>query len=161
MRKNYRLTFDDRCAIANYLDMGKNYSEIARLLNLKNTTVRNEIVNRSENGVYNAVQAQKHYDESMQFNRGKFLKVDEDMIDYIEKKLALKWSPRQIAAKMPDDIGKYLSFATIYRLIRENKVEYKKTDLRFKGSNYNKSSETRGKIQVGERAIMYRPINNK
>lgn len=79
----------------------------------------------------------------MSSHKGKLFKVDDEMIQYIEEKLALKWSPRQISARMPKDINKELSFATIYRLIRDKKVEYKKEDLRFKGNNYNKSTEKR------------------
>ncbi|WBF53992.1 helix-turn-helix domain-containing protein [Macrococcoides canis] len=155
------LTFDDRCGIANYYAAGKNYSQIARLLGLKIDTVRTEIIKRSKNGVYNAVEAQKDYEEKMSATKGMLFKVDDEMLRYIEEKLALKWSPRQISARMPKDINKELSFATIYRLIRDKKVEYKKEDLRFKGNNYNKSTEKRGKIQVGNRAIMYRPIKSK
>ncbi|UBH13602.1 helix-turn-helix domain-containing protein [Macrococcus armenti] len=161
MVKRKRLTLKDRCAIAEYHAAGKNNSQIARLLNLNVNTVRNEIVSKSVNGVYNAVEAQKIYDANMSSHKGKLFKVDDEMIQYIEEKLALKWSPRQISARMPKDINKELSFATIYRLIRDKKVEYKKEDLRFKGNNYNKSTEKRGKIQVGNRAIMYRPIKSE
>lgn len=55
----------------------------------------------------------------------------------------------------------YISYPTIYRYIREGLVKYVKKDLRQGGKKFNKSTEKRGKIKVGDRAIMYRPTFRK
>ena len=69
---------------------------------------------------------------------------------YIEEKLSLKWSPRQIASQIEKDTGHYISYPTIYRYIRNGLVKVDvKRDMRQAGKKYNKSSEKRGKLDVG------------
>lgn len=76
---------------------------------------------------------------------------------YIEEKLSLKWSPRQIASQIEKDTGHYISYPTIYRYIRNGLVKVDvKRDMRQAGKKYNKSSEKRGKLDVGSRVIKYR-----
>ena len=58
----------------------------------------------------------------------------------------------------------YISYPTIYRYIRNGLVKVDvKRDMRQAGKKYNKSSEKRGKLDVGSRVIKYRlkSINNR
>ena len=55
---------------------------------------------------------------------------------YIEQKLSLKWSPRQISSEMENDIGYYVSFSTIYRYINTGQVRVNKVkDMRRGGKS--------------------------
>ena len=70
---------------------------------------------------------------------------------------------RQIASQI-EKIQNYISYPTIYRYIRNGLVKVDvKRDMRQAGKKYNKSSEKRGKLDVGSRVIKYRlkSINNR
>ncbi|HBI0691209.1 TPA: helix-turn-helix domain-containing protein, partial [Staphylococcus aureus] len=84
-------------------------------------------------------------------------RLNDETKAYIEEKLSLKWSPRQIASQIEKDTGHYISYPTIYRYIRNGLVKVDvKRDMRQAGKKYNKSSEKRGKLDVGSRVIKYR-----
>ncbi|HCX9539693.1 TPA: transposase, partial [Staphylococcus aureus] len=84
-------------------------------------------------------------------------RLNDETKAYIEEKLSLKWSPRQIASQIEKDTGHYISYPTIYRYIRNGLVKVDvKRDMRQAGKKYNKSSEKRGKLDVGARVIKYR-----
>lgn len=154
-----KVDLNTRLAIAKYLYDGNSTSDIARLLNRNYVVVWRELKRYTFNDIYDPIIAhelaskaynhtEKHKEESR--------KLDDRTKVYIEKKLACQWSPRQIAERIEQDIGIYISYPTIYRYMREGLVEYVKKDLRQGGKKYNKSTEKRGKIKVGNRAIMYR-----
>ncbi|HAR2858377.1 TPA: transposase [Staphylococcus aureus] len=163
-RKWVEIDFNTRLAIAKYLNDGLKIVEIARILDRNYEVVRSEIKRFKKDGHYNpllaqeeAVLSRKRTEEDKANRR----KLDSDIKAYIEEKLSLQWSPRQIAKRIEKDIGVYVSYPTIYRYIREGLVKFEKKDLRQGGKKYNKTTEKRGKIKVGERAIMYRPTFRK
>lgn len=165
-KKREEVDYYTRLAIAKYISEGKSIAETARIINRNYRVVYDEINKRSdENGHYNPVLAQEHAIESRRY-------TEEDIISrralrpetkaYIEEKLALKWSPRQIASQIEADTGVYISYPTIYRYIRKGLVEVnKERDMRHGGKKYNKTTEKRGKLDVGRRVIRYRPSRSK
>lgn len=165
MRKRRETDFNMRLGIAKYLKDGYKISEIARILDRDYTVVYNEIRNRSVNGKYNPIEAQEDADDKQGFTeeeKAERRRINDTTKKYIEDKLAKKWSPRQIASQIEKDTGTYISYPTIYRYIRKGLVKVNhERDLRQGGKKYNKSSEKRGKLDVGNRVIRYRPSKSK
>ncbi|WP_239733436.1 transposase [Mammaliicoccus sp. J-M41] len=165
-KKREEVDYYTRLAIAKYRNEGKSIAETARIINRNYRVVYDEIRKRSdENGEYNPVVAQEHAKESRRYKEETVIKrrsIRPETKAYIEEKLALKWSPRQIASQIEEDTGVYISYPTIYRYIREGVVEVnRERDLRHGGKKYNKSNEKRGKLDVGRRVIRYRPSKSK
>ncbi|AXG30382.1 helix-turn-helix domain-containing protein [Staphylococcus aureus] len=159
-----KVDLNTRLAIAKYLYDGNSTSDIARLLDRDYSVILNELKRYTFDDIYDPVlahelasKAYNHTEEHKEESR----KLDDRTKVYIEEKLACQWSPRQIAERIEKDIGVYISYPTIYRYIREGLVKYVKKDLRQGGKKFNKSTEKRGKIKVGDRAIMYRPTFRK
>lgn len=154
------LDFKVRLAIAKYLNEGMKISEIAHILGRSWGAIYREVRERSVDGEYNpliaqedAIEKRSHSEERKQKGRA----LDEKTKAYIEEKLALKWSPRQIASQIEKDTGKYISYPTIYRYIRAGLVKVNvERDMRQSGKKYNKTTEKRGKLDVGHRTIRYR-----
>ncbi|MFW3602246.1 transposase [Staphylococcus caprae] len=165
MRKRRETDFNMRLGIAKYLKDGYKISEIARILDRDYTVVYNEIRNRSVNGKYNPIEAQEDADDMQAFTeeeKAERRRINDTTKKYIEDKLAKKWSPIQIASQIEKDTGTYISYPTIYRYIRKGLVKVNhERDLRQGGKKYNKSSEKRGKLDVGNRVIRYRPSKSK
>ncbi|KIX91227.1 integrase [Staphylococcus microti] len=161
-KRREELDYYSRLAIARYIDDGLTITQIANLLNRDYQVIWGELKRRTdENGEYDPVAAQEQAIEAKKYTEEDLEKrriLTPEAKVYIEEKLSLKWSPRQIASHIKKDTGVYISYPTIYRYIREGivKVDVKR-DLRRSGKKHNKSTETRGKIKVGDRAIMYRP----
>ncbi|SCT28278.1 transposase [Staphylococcus caeli] len=165
-KKREEVDYYTRLAIAKYISEGKSIAETARIINRNYRVVYDELRKRSdENGQYNPVLAEEHAIESRSFTAEDIEKrraLSPKTKAYIEEKLALKWSPRQIASQIEVDTGVYISYPTIYRYIRKGLVHVnRERDLRYGGKKYTKSTEKRGKLDVGHRVIRYRPSKSK
>ena len=96
----HHLTIEERCCIREFYKKGKSYREIARLVGRNVSTISREL-NRNSTHMYDIPTyyphtAHKKYLFRCSFcHRGMFWK--KDVIDYINKKLLLTWSPEQIA----------------------------------------------------------------
>ncbi|HGZ8877833.1 TPA: helix-turn-helix domain-containing protein [Staphylococcus aureus] len=135
-KKRKELDYKTRLAIAKYLNDGLNIIQISKIL-----------------GRDDAIKSRSISDEQVAKRR----RLNDETKAYIEEKLSLKWSPRQIASQIEKDTGYYISYPTIYRYIRNGLVKVDvKRDMRQAGKKYNKSSEKRGKLDVGSRVIKYR-----
>ncbi|MCO4460303.1 helix-turn-helix domain-containing protein [Staphylococcus aureus] len=159
-KKRVEIDFNTRLAIAKYLNDGVSIAEIARILGRAYTVVQSEVKKRSVNGEYNPLLAEEHARNKRKYSPEKIEKVrviDDRTKAYIEEKLSLKWSPRQIASQIEKDTGQYISYPTIYRYIRQGIVKVNiERDMRRSGKKFNKSTEKRGKLDVGDRVIRYR-----
>jgi IS30 family transposase len=148
---NYiHLTIEERACLRKYYIEGKSYREIARLLGRNVSTISREIArnytHRYEYNTYYPHTAQKKYLLRRSFcHRGMFW--NEEVINYINEKLLLTWSPEQIACT-PCDI-KLPSFKTIYRWIYEKYlVKGNLKVLRRKGKYTG--NKTRSKYNTGK-----------
>lgn len=118
---NYtNLTIEERTCLRKYYVEGKSYREIAKLLVRNVSTISREIARNYTHhydiNTYYPHTAQKKYLLRRSFcHRGIFW--DKEVINYINGKLCLTWSPEQIA-NAPCDL-KLPSFKTIYRWIYE------------------------------------------
>ncbi|HCY7723420.1 TPA: helix-turn-helix domain-containing protein [Staphylococcus aureus] len=154
-KKRKELDYKTRLAIAKYLNDGLNIIQISKILGRDDAVLYREVNKRSVDGVYNPLLAEEDAIKSRSISDGR--RLNDETKAYIEEKLSLKWSPRQIASQIEKDTGHYISYPTIYRYIRNGLVKVDvKRDMRQAGKKYNKSSEKRGKLDVGSRVIKYR-----
>ena len=109
------LTIEERACLRKYYVEGKSYRKIAKLLGRSPRTILREIArnytHRYAINTYYPHTAQKKYLLRRSFcHRGMFR--DKEVIDYINEKLALTWSPEQIA-NTPYEGMKLPGFKTI------------------------------------------------
>ena len=118
---NYKhLTIEERCCLRFYYKKGYSYRKIAELIGRSVSTVSRELrrncTHMYDIPTYYPYTAQKKYLLRRSYcHRGMFW--NQEVIDYINEKLKLTWSPEQ-TANAPADI-KVPSFKTIYRWIDE------------------------------------------
>ena len=132
---NYKhLTIEERCCLREYYKKGYSYRKIAELLGRNVSTISRELhrncTHMYEIPSYYPHTAQKKSNLRRSYcHRGMFW--DQEVLDYIDEKLQLTWSPEQITntpckMKMP-------SFKTIYRWIDERYLKSTLKNLRRKG----------------------------
>ena len=132
---NYtHFTIEERCCLREYYIKGKSYREIARLLGRNVSSVSRELRrNRTfqyDIPHYYPYTAQKKSDLRNSYrHRGMFW--SQEVLNYIDEKLSLTWSPEQIA-NTPCEL-KIPSFKTIYRWIDERYLKSTLKNLRRKG----------------------------
>ena len=158
---NYKhITIDERCCIANFLDLGWSIRKIAKHLNRNASTISREIRRNSVNGKYLAHIANGIYLNNRMNCGAKGKSSNYKLIEYIEHGLNKTWPPEQIVGSLrldyKDDKSMKVGFKTIYRWVYKNiivKGDVKK--LRRKGKSL-KQKETRGKFNIGK-SIKNRP----
>lgn len=149
---NYtHLTIEERALLRKFQVEGKSYREIARLLGRNVSTVSREIArnytHRYDINTYYPHTAQKKNLLRRSFcHRGMFW--NEDIINYINEKLSLTWSPEQIAnthctLKMP-------SFKTIYCWLYEGYLANGNLKVLRKKGKTRKRLGTAGRFTTGK-----------
>ena len=158
---NYKhININERCCIANFLDLGWSIRKIAKHLNRNASTISREIKRNSVNGKYLAHIANEKYINN-KINCGAKSKLNNnELVQYIENSLNKTWSPEQIAGRLrldyKDNKSMHIGFKTIYRWIyRKVIVRGNLNSLRRKGKSL-KTKETRGKFNIGK-SIKDRP----
>lgn len=127
-------TIEERCCLREYYKKGKSYREIAKLLGRNVSSISRELrrnrTHQYDVPTYYPHTAQKKSDLRNSYrHRGMFW--SKEVLDYIDEKLALTWSPEQIA-NTPCEL-KIPSFKTIYRWIDERYLKSTLKQLRRKG----------------------------
>lgn len=140
------LTTEDRKSIERYLRQGRKAAEIADLIGVNRSTISRELRrNPSRDYGYNAIgaaaKAKKRRQNSV--NKPRLLE-DETLYNLVAERLALYWSPEQIANSLK---GKYnISPVTIYRAIgRKIFPKHLAEKLQFYRKKFKNSKETRKK----------------
>ena len=132
---NYKhFTIEERCCLREYYVKGKSYREIARLLGRNVSSISRELRRNCtffrDIPRYYPYTAQKKSNLRNSYrHRGMYWK--QEVLEYIDEKLSLTWSPEQIA-KTPCGM-KMPSFKTIYRWIDERYLRSTLKNLRRKG----------------------------
>lgn len=140
---NYKhINIDERACIENWRKNNVSISEIARRLNRNKSSISRELKRCKR--VYSAIVANK----KSKFKRLKChrkILVDLEVIDYIRKKLELKWSPEQIIGEYYSKYGENLgpSLSTIYRYIKRRLFRLNPKWLRHSNSKHSKKNITR------------------
>ncbi|NGM18375.1 IS30 family transposase [Xiamenia xianingshaonis] len=118
----FRLGLDQRLAISVGLSAGRTHAEIAEGIGFSRPTVSREVSrHRGPDGSYDPYEAQA--DAEAAAARPKPRKVDADrrLRSYVLSKLLLRWSPRQISARLerdfPDDEEMRMSHESIYQAL--------------------------------------------
>ena len=117
---NYKhITINERCCIANFLDLGCSIRKTAKHLNRNASTISKEIRRNSVNGKYLAHIANELYVNNRMNCGAKGKSSNNKLIEYIEEGINKTWSPEQIAGRLrleyKDDKSMKIGFKTIYR----------------------------------------------
>lgn len=149
------ITIEERSCIYQFIKLGMKIREIASALKRSPSTISRELKRNSTNKEnYYPVEAQEKYEKRKE-NKNKET-FDTKTLKYVEIKLQENWSPEQIYESAKIKQIKIPSTATIYRLIKENKLpKIRMETLRRKGK-FKRPSETRGKFNDGGRTIRKR-----
>lgn len=127
-------SIEERCCLREYYIKGKSYREIAKLLGRNVSSVSRELRRNCtffrDIPRYYPYTAQKKSNLRNSYrHRGMFW--SKEVLEYIDEKLSLTWSPEQIA-NTPCEL-KIPSFKTIYRWIDERYLKSTLKQLRRKG----------------------------
>lgn len=152
MTKGYhQLTYEQRCQLYILNKRGDAPARIAVELGIHRSTVYRELIrNRGKRG-YRYKQAHSTATQRRLKVSCQRTKITPELLNLIEEKLALKWSPEQISGWLKKQGKTSVSHETIYKHIWEDKRRggdlFK--HLRHRGKKYNK----RGKSKAGRGCI--------
>ena len=146
-----RVTHEDRLQIKAYLDVDLNQTEIADKLGFAKCTMSREIGRNSGRRGFRPKQAQS-FSDSRQEYRLRPRKMLPDMVDRIEEKLKIKWSPEQISNYFRVQSTPTVSAETIYQFVYRNRKEGGELWRNLRWSRRQRkrrfpSEERRGRIQ--------------
>ncbi len=108
------LSLEERCRLRGMMEMGLSVSEIARRLGRHRSTVDRELArNRSADGYRPDSAARRAWARKL---RGSKIERSTRLRDHVEDRLAMGWSPEQIAGRMEHDgVEHRVSAESIYR----------------------------------------------
>src|ERR1700674_4703248 len=110
------LTLDERCRVRGLMEMGLGVSAIARRLGRHRGTIYRELARNSCVDEYRPDSADRM--AWVRKLRGSKIERSTRLRDYVEDRLAMGWSPEEIAGRMElDDIDDAMSTESIYRFI--------------------------------------------
>ena len=112
--KYRRVTPEMRRLLKAYLDEGFNQSQIAVKLDVDRSTVSREIRRNSGGRGYRPKQSQQMCNERQRF-RQKLRKLIGPLVDIVESRLLLKWSPEQISQRLRLEKIASISAEAIYQ----------------------------------------------
>lgn len=133
MNKTYiQLTSEERDRIAVLRAQGKHSSDIARILGRNKSTICREL-KRNKSPVYGIYLSHKAHERAAKRKYEAALRPrlkDSALMDYVIKKLRLRWSPEQIAGRIAQELpGQAISHEAIYQFIYDRQT-LKEMDLR-------------------------------
>ena len=151
MKTFQQLTYEQRCQISVLNKSSHSQRKIALLVGVNQSTVSRELGRNTGNKGYRHKQAQTLADNRRQMVC-KVTKMTKRMIDIVEAKIRVEWSPKQISGWLLDEKAELLSHEIIYLHVWKNKRSggdlY--TYLRRQGKKYDKrrnGKSTRGQIK--------------
>jgi len=157
--KYSRISLRERISIEKYLSHEKSYGEIGRLLGRNKSSIQRE-VQPFGRGRYRALKAQWYSQKNASLRKQGYCKLSNDakLKEYVQEKLALRWSPEEISKRIamdyPEDKQMRVSHETIYSFIylrsKKSLRECLKNNLRRgkkkRGRPRSKQEDKRGKI---------------
>ena len=153
MAESYKqLTYEQRCQIYALKTSGKSGRRIAAQLGIHQSTVNRELKRNKGKRGYRYLQAQKLSVERREIRKGIPKKMSSELKERIDEKLALQWSPEQIAGwlKRENNNQAVISHESIYQYIWQDRKAggslYK--NLRRKAKKYFK--RINGKTRRGQ-----------
>lgn len=163
MPKGYRhLTYDLRCQIYALLKRGFSQKQMAKDLQIDQSTISREIRRNKGQKGYRYKQAQEKAIERRKNASSKPCKMTPNLTMFLEQTLCKKqWSPEQLSGYIKKEMGISISHESIYQYIWDNKHKggtlYK--HLRCNGKKYNKrQNKSAGRGLIPNRVgIEHRP----
>lgn len=137
------LTIEERSKIEVLYHEGYKITAIAKILSRHRSTIYREL-NRTDSNTYNAQVCQENANQLAR-NKGRKPKYTTELLEDIQHKLTLTWSPEQIVGRCYE---KTLSFKSIYNWIYKGVIQLSVEVLRQKGKR-RQPQETRGKFNIG------------
>ncbi len=162
MRNYKQLTQEQRYQIEILKKAGKNQKEIAKLLDVSESTVCRELKRNQGKRGYRSKQAQIKADKR-RTQAAKALKMTAEAIDLIEAKIMIDWSPEQISGWLQIDQGIKISHERIYQHIwadkRNGGTLYKhlrqcNKKRKKKYGSKDKRGQIRNRISIDERPAL-------
>ncbi len=151
------LTINERCCIVEYLNLGWNLSKIAKELGRNKGTISREIKRNKLNGKYRAHIAQESYENRRIKCRPNGKMANATLVNYIQEKLNVHWSPEQISGRIELDLcNQKISFSSIYNWIYKRFLDKSSVELLRRKGKSRKPKETRSKFNIGK-TIKQRP----
>lgn len=146
-----QLTYEQRCQISALLQAGLKQTEIASQLGCHQSTISREVRRNKGQRGYRHKQAQRLATERRQSAVVRH-KMTPTLINLIESKLRLKWSPEQIAKWLEREEQLAISHEAIYLHVWADKAQggclYEHLRHRVKGYRHRgESQSSRGKIK--------------
>jgi len=131
------VTRDERCQIYALKSRGVSQNSIAAQLKRPSSTIGRELKRNSAANDYQIDQAHENSISRRLLASQEPKKMDTELINKIEEKLKLEWSPEQISGRLKTK-GTLISYESIYRHVRADKANggelYK--NLRHSGKIY-------------------------
>jgi transposase, IS30 family len=139
------VTFEERRFLDRLQRQGKSKPEIAELMGRDRSTIYRELARNACQRGYLPAEAQRLADRRRRAGRRPHKMDDPDVHQYVQDRLAQRWSPEQIAGRAPRDFprtpARWLSRQTIYDWIDERRPAWQRL-LRRRG----RLPEKRGKL---------------
>jgi len=113
------LTLAEREEISRGLAAGSSLRQIARALHRAPSTISREVARNTRSQTYRAIRANEHAWDRARRPKLSRLALNRELRYIVASKLALDWSPEQIAGWLkrayPDEVSLHVSHETIYR----------------------------------------------
>jgi IS30 family transposase len=125
MKKYTHLSFEERFVIEKLWTGGSVVRDIANYLGRSPNTISRELKKNMVNSIYNAKKAQLKVNQRRWRAKQQCLKVamDSFLILFVESKLALKWSPKQISGYLRTELDISCSAKAIYKFVESRGLE--------------------------------------
>ena len=127
MKKYKHLRYEERFTIEKLWRGDIGVRAIAEFLGRSPNTISRELVKNMVNGVYDAEKAQLKVSQRRWRAKRQCLKVamDAQLVRFVEEKLALRWTPKQISGYLRAELGINCSSKAIYKFIEHRGLEYR------------------------------------
>jgi IS30 family transposase len=109
-------TLEDRCQLFSLMELGLSKTEIAQRLGRNRSSIYRELGRNRRVDGYNPISAERR--AWARKLRGSRIERSTHLRDYVEDRLAMGWSPEQIAGRMElDEVDHTVSTESIYRYV--------------------------------------------
>lgn len=125
--KYKHLSFEERFTIEKLWSSDIGVRRIAEFLERSPNTISRELMNNMVNDVYDAKKAQLKVNQRRWRAKRQCLKVamDSQLVRFVEEKLELKWTPKQISGYLREELSISCSAKAIYKYIEHRGLEYR------------------------------------
>lgn len=158
MKSTTHFTKVDREELSILLGRGYTHRDIARSMNRHHDSIDSEVLLNSTRGVYDPEKAHAKARVRRRYAKYQGMKLREDpnLAAYVAEKLALDWSPEEIAGRLQcvERTRGYVSCSAIYRYLETVWGERLKRYLRYQGKGYGagrRHAPIDGRVMIDDR----------